>query len=85
MAEIVLADSENDSPAAHAGNPRSQDRLTRMRLCYIRAVDRLNDMNVCHIGFLVRDEMAENWALPPSNVRRGPLLLIHLIGRLFAI
>jgi len=36
IGEIVLADSANAFSAVHEGNPRCQDRLTRLHLRYVR-------------------------------------------------
>ena len=55
VAAIFLSDSANNFSALHASNPRCQDRLTRLHLCYIR--DGLDIYNVSFLsaGFNLSD------------------------------
>ena len=47
IAAISLTDIANTFSAAHASNPRCQDRLTRLHLCYIR-----DGLDIYNVSFL---------------------------------
>ena len=52
---IVLTDIANAFSAVHAGNPRCQDRLTRLHLCYFRGGMDLYNLSFISEGFNLSD------------------------------